>query len=220
MARALPHPPSIAFAIRHAGSRRRCGGVAILLALLTAALPAEAEEKGPRSPDRAAGPDGSWVEHSLRSGAGRRVDITFDPQADITDWRSFTIVQPPPERREGIAAAERDALLRSTIGVALAVAGFVYEEGGDVDFVVEYRFAHPGEPPSGTTSWAVGKQTNWLEIGLRRPGDLQSVWRGRVHGVLRKKRNQGQQDEDARLRFHAAAEAIIDTFVETQGGSR
>lgn len=157
------------------------------------------------------------VESSARSGAGRRVDIAADPEIDMREWRTFTIVTPPPPRSAGIEARDRHRMLRATLGVAFAIAGFVHAEEGEVDFVVEYRFDHPGTPPEGTTHWTLGRKTNWLEISLRPPDALDPAWRGRTYNVLRKKRNQRQRDEDAELRFHSAAEAIIDAFRTSRG---
>lgn len=160
---------------------------------------------------------GELVERSERSAGGRRVDIAIDPATEVADWRSFTILTEPPARSEGLAARELDDSLRTAIAVAFGVGGFQHRQDGAVDFVVEYRFAHPGDPPPGTTSWANGRQVNWLEITLRAPDVLNIAWRGRVFSVLRKKRNQRQQDSEAELRFHAAAEAIVDAFRTSRG---
>ncbi len=168
------------------------------------------------------GAESVLVESSTRSATGRRIDLAFDPSVDFSAWRTFAIVTPPPDRIEGIDARDRDRVLRSAIGVAFAIAGFTYADASAddaVDFVVEYRFDHPGTPPPGTTTWVRGRKTNVLEIRLRSPDQLDLAWRGRIYNVLRKKRNQRQEDEDAQLRFHAAAEAIIDAFRTSRGES-
>ncbi len=150
------------------------------------------------------------------------VTTTEDPKraaATFASWRRFDFVPAdasphgPSARATPLAEREIHRLLQHTIAQAFVQRGYHHETAERVDFVIEWTFDHPGDPPPGSKTWLFGKKTNWLEIRLRAAGDRTVLWTGRAFHVLRKKRD-GKADDDMALRFLAASQAIARSFSE------